>query len=407
MAFLNERGLLTLWKNIWEKFGTKTEVSAGQSIMKLTLKSGSDAVLDETEIPTVTPATIGLMTKDDKIKLDSIEHGATASSGTVKIIKGVKPIKAITNDTTVTLKHEEITASGIYGGSNDTQIPLKFGESFKGLRVEIDKFGHVTKALEPNIVIPSSVASTTTDGLMSKEDKSKLNDIDDHATANLGTITSIQTSSPLTGGANSGAVLIKHNKTDVTPGIFGQSTDKTVALNESFLIPKLDIDDYGHIKSAKSVKIKFNLSEASASTPGLMSIGDKQKVDLIELNDVKSTSITLKTLKEITSEFFTSLEDNSVTEWPNMSDTTRSYVTVMGQAVYTFLKKLNAFTPQSITEKIEKLINDVNASISKTTINKPNGVAGLNSQGKLASIVIPDSLNISIITDDKIDEICV
>ena len=66
--------------------------------------------------------------------------------------------------------------SGVTAGSkgDTTNQTPGFGETFKTLSVTVDTKGHVTALSERNVKIPDTKVTTSMDGLMSKEDKVKL-----------------------------------------------------------------------------------------------------------------------------------------------------------------------------------------------------------------------------------------
>ena len=69
-------------------------------------------------------------------------------------------------------------------GKPTANLTPGFGDSFTVSQITTNLTGHVSGLTDRNITIPNTLSSTVADGLMSSEDKSKLNNIESNATAN-------------------------------------------------------------------------------------------------------------------------------------------------------------------------------------------------------------------------------
>lgn len=142
-----------------ETVATKANTSAltshtGNTIVHVTEanKSNWNAAkthADSAHAPTTnaTQTASGLMSPDDKIKLDSVATGANAYT------------------------HPTYTARTGVPTANQTPA---FGETFIVSQPVSDGTGHITAINSRTITIPSAVATASANGLMSKSDKSKL-----------------------------------------------------------------------------------------------------------------------------------------------------------------------------------------------------------------------------------------
>ena len=132
----------------------------------------------------------GLMSVNDKYKLDHIEKYTSEGTVTSVTIEATSPIAVNTTDpiTTVgvrTISHENSGATaGTYGDSS-AQTPT-FGGTFKVPTITVDAKGHTTAASAHNVTIPNATATESVAGLMSATDKTKLDGIDPSTYAKYG-----------------------------------------------------------------------------------------------------------------------------------------------------------------------------------------------------------------------------
>lgn len=117
--------------------------------------------------PIATSSNTGLMSADDKIKLDGIAEEATNTT-----IFATSPIIASASTGAVTLSH---AASGVaantYGTTATTAINPSFGDTFSVPGFKVNTTGHITSAGAHTVKIPSTLATSEVDGLMSHTDK--------------------------------------------------------------------------------------------------------------------------------------------------------------------------------------------------------------------------------------------
>lgn len=121
------------------------------------------------------------------VKVGSITVAADNATDTLTLIAGsnVTITPDATNDKiTISSKdtiytHPENDAA-VTGYPDNDQFP-GFGGSFTVSQVSVDKYGHVDQLYPHTITIPSATATTSAAGLMSKDDKTKLNGIENGA----------------------------------------------------------------------------------------------------------------------------------------------------------------------------------------------------------------------------------
>lgn len=203
-------------------YATKATTLSGYGITDAYTKTEVDDKIDDLDtgvtsvngqtgavtIANATTAADGLMSSGDKDKLDKVASGAEVNQNAFTIVKvGTVPILADAKEDTLTLK----------AGSNVTLTPDAANDA-------------VTIAATDTTY---EVATKTADGLMSKDDKDKLDGIAAGATANTGTITSVKT----TAGA--------HTAINVSSGAasFNVPTNTSHLTNDSGFITITDVPE--------------------------------------------------------------------------------------------------------------------------------------------------------------------
>ncbi len=184
----------------------------------------------DTTYSNVTSSSNGLMLASDKTKLDGISENA--------------------NNYT----HPSYTART--GKPTGNQSP-SFGGTFTVSQMTSDSTGHITNATDRTVTIPSTVASTSSNGLMSSTDKTKLNGVE--ANANKYTHPSYTA------------------RTGVPTG------NQTPSFGATFNVGQVTSDGTGHITGITSRTVKIPNNTASTSSNGLMSSSDKSKLDALSL----------------------------------------------------------------------------------------------------------------------------
>ena len=174
--------------------------------------------------------------------------------------------------------HPSYTA---YTGSPSTNQTPNFGSSFYVSQIISDSSGHITSMTERTITIPSSVVTTTTNGLMSYEDKVKLDTIDTNANA----YTLPAASTTTLGGVKIGSNISIGNDNE----IYLSNANVLSALNKS-----TDITKYLRNDGTWAVPPDNNTTYdvATTETAGLMSASDKSKLNTIDFN---ANNITVDT----------------------------------------------------------------------------------------------------------------
>ena len=129
-----------------------------------------------------------------------------------------------------------------------------------------------------------NVVTTSAAGLMSTSDKAKLDGIASGATANVGTITEVRSSTPISGSATSGSVTISHDDSGVTADTYGttSTTALTPSFGSTFTVPGFAVNSTGHVTSAGQHTVRIPSTTATETSAGLMSAADKAKLDSLD-----------------------------------------------------------------------------------------------------------------------------
>ena len=279
MPFLDEVGLQTFWDICKDWFANKMTVENTTEKTTIALKTAEDETLASGEIGSATQETAGMMSAADKTKLDGIAENATANIGTITEVKGMSPITGAATQGSVTLGHADSGVSpGTFGVTETIQQTPAFGSTFEVPGFSVNSTGHVTLAGSHNVRMPSAIASTSLNGLMSAEDKQKLDGIEEGATANIGTITGVSTTAPLSGSGVSGNVTISHGASGVDAGDYGDTTDQTPEFGETFKVLSGSVNATGHLTNFKEHNVTIPDAEATTASSGLMSAEDKAKL---------------------------------------------------------------------------------------------------------------------------------
>ena len=80
-------------------------------------------------------------------------------------------------------------------------------------------------------------------------------------TTNVGTITGISTSAPLSGSGTSGSVTISHANSGATAGSYGDSGNQTPAYGGTFKVPYVTVNATGHVTSISAHTVKIPASD--------------------------------------------------------------------------------------------------------------------------------------------------
>ena len=123
-----------------------------------------------------------------------------------------------------------------------------FGGTFTVSQITSDATGHVTGATDRTVKIPNTTATTSSAGLMSAADKTKLNGIDEHANAY------IHPSHDVWNAASGGTGTLKVGTDDVSGG--------TIVLRD------FEVDAQGHVTNRTETTLELKADMATTSKPG-------------------------------------------------------------------------------------------------------------------------------------------
>lgn len=116
-----------------------------------------------------------------------------------------------------------------------------------------------------------------------------------------GAITNISATTPITVSGSGTSRAIAHKASGVSPGSYGEGSDKTVAFGDILTIPYISVDKTGHITSAEDDIITFPSNVASSSSAGLMSADAYNKLYSLVSSAVQKKTGTLATGSKVLS----------------------------------------------------------------------------------------------------------
>ena len=212
-------------------------------------------------------------TDAEKDKLSGIPENATSNKGTVTSIRisGAGPIE-VSDDTTITTSGERVIShadSGVTAGSKGdaTNQTPGFGGTFKALSATVDAKGHITALGDHTVKVPSDPATSQADGLMSKNDKTKLDAI------------GVTASAPLEVTKTGETYNVTLKDSGVTAGSKGDATNQTPGFGGTFKALSATVDAKGRITNLVEHSVTIPNDTATANAAGLMSAEDKLKLD--------------------------------------------------------------------------------------------------------------------------------
>jgi hypothetical protein len=236
----------------WSTFNGKQDALSTASASVSGILSSTDWTTFNGKASTsvATTSANGLMSSSDKTKLDGVATGATANTGTVT------SVSALTINTTGT-----DIASTVATGTTTPVITLSIPTASATNRGALSSADWTTF----NGKASTTTATTSANGLMSSSDKTKLDGVATGATANVGTVTSVS------------ALTIGTTGTDIASTVATGTTTPVITLN----IPTASNTIRGALSSTdwSTFNSKASTSVATTSANGLMSSGDKTKLD--------------------------------------------------------------------------------------------------------------------------------
>ncbi len=201
-----------------------------------------------------------------KAAADHTHSNYASSVTTTGTGNAVTAVSQSGNKITVTKGSTFLTAHPTISKSTDSTSTASpaHGGTFTAIDgVTRDSNGHVTKVNTKTVTIPSTAATTSAAGLMSADDKTKLDGI---AT-----------------GAN------KYTHPSYTARTGKPTANATPAFGGTFTVSQITSDATGHVTGATDRTITIPSTAASTSAAGLMSATDKSKLDGIASGANKTT----------------------------------------------------------------------------------------------------------------------
>lgn len=183
----------------------------------------------------------------DKVK-------AYITNSAITGISTSSPLSGSGTSGSVTISHANSGVTAASKGDTSAQTP-GFGSTFKALSGTVNATGHLTAFAEHTVKIPNAAATTSAAGLMSSDDKTKLNGIATGAEVNQNAFSNVKVGS---------TTVAADAKTDTLEFVAGSNVTLTPdATNDKVTIAATDT----------------TYSDATTSVSGLMSSGDKTKLN--------------------------------------------------------------------------------------------------------------------------------
>ena len=274
------------------------KVTIGITATNVTDALGYTPPTTNTTYSVATSSTDGLMSKDDKAAFDSgisiannaVEIGGSISADTLRTSLGLNNALHFLGITTTSMSDDRTSATVSIGGNNVTAVAgdvvISDDTHYEYVWVPTGTSTGRWERLGPDGSYALSghthdEVSSSAAGFMSVSDKGKLDLIESGAN-----YVSISADSPLSASAATGAVTISHDNSGVSANTYGvtATTALTPGFGNTFSVPGFTVNAKGHITAAGAHTVKIPNTEASTSSPGLMSADDKGKLDLIESN---------------------------------------------------------------------------------------------------------------------------
>lgn len=233
--YLDPNGLTTLWGIIKNRFGQVDGIFLGGSgaTAGITNKMATIQTFnpDNLTVPGLVPAP-GSSSTATFLRGDgtwAAPVGSTYAAGTYLTLSGT------------TINHDNSGVTAGSKGDTTNQSPA-FGEDFKVLSGTVDAQGHLTAFAQHSVTIPKDTATTAVDGLMSSDDKTKLNGIATGAEVNQNAFSNIKVGSSTVAAdtktdtltlVGSGSISLSANTSTDTVTITGTDTTYAIATSDS------------------------------------------------------------------------------------------------------------------------------------------------------------------------------
>lgn len=96
-----------------------------------------------------------------------------------------------------------------------------------------------------------------------------------------GAITSISGTSPVNVSGSGSSRTVSHANSGVTAGVYGSKSAQTPGFGDTANVPYTTVNATGHVTEAGTVAVKIPNTVATATAAGLMSAGDKKRLDTL------------------------------------------------------------------------------------------------------------------------------
>lgn len=161
MPLVGTAALTEVWAKCKAWFGRGLSSSTTATTASITLTNNGGDTLSTASIPAATTSAAGVMSADDKTKLNGIATGATANTGTVTNVTGTSPITVTNGTTTPNVAHANSGVTAASKGDTANQTPT-WGGTFKALSGTVNATGHLTAFADHTVKIPNTAFGTPT-----------------------------------------------------------------------------------------------------------------------------------------------------------------------------------------------------------------------------------------------------
>ena len=330
--------------------GGATNLSNTADGTKLTIESSSG---NNTDLPAVTTSAWGVMTDEDKTKLDGIATGATANAGTVTSVTGTSPIASSGGATpAISISAATTSAAGSMSSTDKTKLD---GIASSANNYTHPAVNHIPAGGSSGQVLKWSSTGTAAwgtdndttysvgDGGLTTKDftttlKTKLDGIAANATANAGTVTNVTGTSPISvsNGTTTPAISVdlsgysttSHNHNSAYAPTAGSSSVTTLGTISAGTWQGTAIAD-GYISSAstwngKQAALTFGIANTNAVKIDHATVGSGEYAKFTSSGLEGKTTGELKTDLSLAKADvgLSNVENTAVSTWAGSSNVT-------------------------------------------------------------------------------------
>lgn len=324
-TYLDSDGLLYFWEKIKGQLGTKVDKVEGKTLTsndftddEKTKLAGIAANANKYSLPTASASTLGGVKVGTNLSISSGVLSATDTTYDAATTSAAGLMSAA----------DKTKLDGIATGANKYSLPTASATTLGGIKVGTNLT--IASGVLSAVDTTYSAATQSAAGLMSADDKKKLDGIAAGASSNAGTVTSVTISatSPIAIDSSaaitsSGTRTISHATSGATAGSYGDSANQTPAYGGTFKVPYVTVNATGHVTGITEHTVKIPASDKVTVTNNLTSTSSSAALSAAQ---GKALADRLKTV-----------EDN----YASKSDIANAYIYRGSVATYAALPSTN------------------------------------------------------------------